>query len=331
MVSYVERLSRSPRRRSSAAQWCQRLAVFAVPYLTIVILGHRFGAVDTVPTFWLLALGLLIVLAALIAGIRGFYELWTFGAEGGLSSARGVALAILLLVPFLYFAARAFILPPLYDISTDLDDPPAFATALDDRSGSTNAVKDPTDIGKASQLRAYPRVAARRYPLETGRVFVAVGSLIADRGWTILTGATVQGEAQIDQEGSGLIAKPVTDRNGRPLRLPIPTSRPRQFSVTTEGAEPTPFETVQVSPTGRESSETDEETEERYIEAVATSLIFGFESDVVIRLVEEEEGTLVDVRSVSRYGPHDLGSNASLILSFMQDLDTSLQGLGVDG
>lgn len=331
MAGYVERLSRMPRQRSSAADWCQRLAVFSVPYLIIVILGHRFGAIDTVPTYWLMALGILILLAALVAGARGFFELWTYGSEGGLSSARGLALAMLLLVPFLFQAGRAIVLPPLYDVSTDLDDPPAFATALDDRTGATNPVEDPTDVAKASQLQAYPRVAARRYPLEAGRVFIAVGSLIAERGWTILTSDTAQGEAQIDEEGSGLVAKPVTDSNGRPLRPPIPTSRPRQFTLSSEGAEPTPFETVQVSPTGRESSEDAAEAEERYIEAVASSFIFGFESDVVVRLVEEDEGTLVDMRSVSRYGPHDLGSNARRILSFMEDLDTALQGLGVDG
>ena len=84
---------------------------------------------------------------------------------------------------------------------------------------------------------------------------------------------------------------------------------------------------------GRSSSEGattdpgDERNDERYIEAVATSFLFGFQTDVVIRIVEEEDGTLVDMRSSSRHGSHDLGSNAKQIVDFMNDLDTALQGL----
>lgn len=331
MAGYVERLSRTKREQSSAALMCQRLAVFCIPYFLIVILGHRFGAIDTVPTFWLLALGVLMLIASLISGMRGFYELWAFGNKGGLSSAKGIVLASLLLLPFAYQGAKAFLTPPLYDISTDLEDPPAFDTALDDRTDVMNPVRSPTEISRATQLRAYPRLAARRYPLEAGRIFLAVASLVSERGWVILTSETVQGSAKIDEEGSGLVAKPVVDGRGRPLRLPMPTRRPTKFKLPSSTAEPTPFETVQVQPTGREENTSDEDQEERYIEALASSFLFGFESDVVIRIVEEEDGTLVDMRSTSRFGPHDLGSNAQRILSFMADLDTALQGLGVSG
>ena len=70
-----------------------------------------------------------------------------------------------------------------------------------------------------------------------------------------------------------------------------------------------------------------EEAEEHYVEAVATSFLFGFESDVVVRVIEEEEGTLVDMRSTSRWGAHDLDSNVTRIIALMNDLDLSLQGL----
>ncbi|MEE9315164.1 MAG: DUF1499 domain-containing protein [Rhizobiaceae bacterium] len=332
MAGYVERLSRVERHRSSAAQWCQRLAVFAVPYLLIVVLGHRFGAIDTVSTFWLLGLGVFMAVAALIAGVRGVYELWTYGHEAGLSAARGMLLATLLLLPFAYQAARAFVLPPIYDISTDLEDPPAYDTALDDRTGVMNPVLDPTSAIKNMQLQYYPRVTARRYPLGMGRVFREIVTLVGERNWTILTANTEQGKAPIDEEGSGLVAKPVTNSKGLPLRITIPKKRPIIIPILA-GENPASttvpaFETIQVSPTGRAETDDNNEREERYVEAVATSFLFGFESDVVIRLVEEEDGTLVDMRSTSRWGPHDLGSNAKRILTFMKELDAALQGLG---
>jgi uncharacterized protein (DUF1499 family) len=49
------------------------------------------------------------------------------------------------------------------------------------------------------------------------------------------------------------------------------------------------------------------------IEAVDTTLFFGFKDDVVIRLRPVEGGTRVDVRSTSRVGLGDTGTNAARI------------------
>lgn len=56
------------------------------------------------------------------------------------------------------------------------------------------------------------------------------------------------------------------------------------------------------------------------IEAVATTLWFGFDDDVVIRVAESETGTRVDMRSVSRVGVGDVGENAARIRTFMAAL-----------
>lgn len=53
------------------------------------------------------------------------------------------------------------------------------------------------------------------------------------------------------------------------------------------------------------------------IEAVATTSIMGFKDDVVIRLRTDADGTLVDLRSVSRVGLGDMGANADRIRSFL--------------
>ena len=328
MTNYIQQLSRHERSPSLAAQWCQWLAVFSIPFLIIVVLGHRLRAIDTLPTFWLLGVAVVILVAALVTGARGFFELWEFGHEAGLNSARGMALAMLLLAPFLYHGVRAFSLPQLYDISTDLEDPPAYETALDDRSDDMNAILDPAGASKRLQLEAYPRVAARRYPLDAARVFKEVVGLINDRDWTVLTAETEQGEARIDEEGSALVAKSNIDSRGIPLRLPIPNSRPAQGSTTPATSAVPAFEAQEVSPVGRIVEENDTEQEIRTVEAVAISFLFEFESDVIIRMVEEEDGTLVDMRSVSRWRPHDLGSNAEQIITFLADLDLTLQGLG---
>lgn len=53
-----------------------------------------------------------------------------------------------------------------------------------------------------------------------------------------------------------------------------------------------------------------------YIEAVDTTAIMGFKDDIVIRLRTNADGTLVDLRSVSRVGVSDMGANAARIQAF---------------
>jgi disulfide bond formation protein DsbB len=56
------------------------------------------------------------------------------------------------------------------------------------------------------------------------------------------------------------------------------------------------------------------------IEATATTFWFGFSDDIVIRLVGAGERTMVDVRSVSRVGKSDVGTNAKRIRAYLQQL-----------
>ncbi len=53
------------------------------------------------------------------------------------------------------------------------------------------------------------------------------------------------------------------------------------------------------------------------IEAVATSFWFGFKDDIVIRIRATDDGSRIDLRSVSRVGKSDLGANAKRIKLFV--------------
>jgi hypothetical protein len=56
------------------------------------------------------------------------------------------------------------------------------------------------------------------------------------------------------------------------------------------------------------------------IEATATTLLFGFKDDVVIRVTPTPRGSRVDVRSESRIGGSDVGTNAKRIEAFLDAL-----------
>lgn len=60
------------------------------------------------------------------------------------------------------------------------------------------------------------------------------------------------------------------------------------------------------------------------IEATATTGLLRFKDDVAIRIVETPTGSTVDVRSVSRVGQSDLGTNAARIEAFLAALKAKL-------
>ena len=57
------------------------------------------------------------------------------------------------------------------------------------------------------------------------------------------------------------------------------------------------------------------------LEATATSLLFGFKDDISIRITPHGEGSRVDIRSLSRVGGSDFGTNANRIRAFIKELD----------
>lgn len=62
--------------------------------------------------------------------------------------------------------------------------------------------------------------------------------------------------------------------------------------------------------------------EEGRLEATETSAFFQFKDDVILRVRPSDtgEGSIVDMRSVSRVGQSDLGVNAKRVRSFLADL-----------
>ena len=57
---------------------------------------------------------------------------------------------------------------------------------------------------------------------------------------------------------------------------------------------------------------------------MARTPILGFRDDVVVRIRATPDGARIDVRSASRYGRHDLGTNAARVRALLSDIDDIL-------
>lgn len=67
----------------------------------------------------------------------------------------------------------------------------------------------------------------------------------------------------------------------------------------------------------------DAQKKEGRIEATATTFWFGFKDDIVIRITPDGNGSRVDIRSESRVGKSDLGTNAERIRKFLALMRTA--------
>lgn len=61
------------------------------------------------------------------------------------------------------------------------------------------------------------------------------------------------------------------------------------------------------------------------IEAIAPTPVFSYRDDVAIRLTESGEFVRIDMRSASRFGAHDLGTNARRIVNFLQRIEKAVK------
>ncbi len=237
-----------------------------IPWLGVAVLG----------------LALLTALLAVMAGFGSRWGLWNFRTGFTLLewAAKGALAAAVLSLPVLWFTRpgserRGFILalvglalaltvvvvpwqwrrtagtvPPIHDITTDLENPPPFVDVVPLRADAPNPVDHPGPEVAEQQRAAYPdlRPVILDTPLDASfdRAMEAVGRM----GWTVV------------------------------------------------GTDPA---------AGR-------------IEATDRTFWFGFRDDVVIRLTPSNGRTIVDVRSKSRVGRSDVGTNARRIRSYLDAL-----------
>jgi uncharacterized protein (DUF1499 family) len=235
----------------------------AIVLLVIAGPGYRIGVLPLQPALLGAALGFLLFIVAFLIGGVGLLA----GRVRSLRTSQAT-LAIVLLAGLAtifagFWVARLLSAPPIHDITTDSEDPPAFEDLVPVRrtAGAVNPVE-------------YQR---------TQRV----------------------GGREIDVIDAQRKAYP----DVQPLILP---QAPRQaLELATQAAQALGWQIVAVAMTVP--------TEGR-IEATDSTWYFGFKDDVVIRVRPDTNGSRIDMRSVSRVGVGDVGTNAKRIREYSDKL-----------
>ena len=175
---------------SRAAMWAPRVAWFALTVTLIAVVLVRFQVVELLPGVAALAAGLFFALEAAGLALFAFVRIWREGRRGVGRAVWGLVLALLILGYPSWFALRAFTRPQLNDVSTDIEDPPAFSrsrAALDARGG-----RIPPDVPaevRRLQRQAYPQIAPLTLDLPPEQVYELVRRAAANRKWEVIESA----------------------------------------------------------------------------------------------------------------------------------------------
>lgn len=281
MAGYYEQ------KHSNAANWCFRLALFAVPLLLLTIYSHRIQAIETQQTFWLLAVTIALIIIAILLGVRAAIDMWEKGYKGGRKTVNGITLATLLLLPFGYQLILALENPRLNDLATDVANPPVYLSA--EKLENYSAFYD--FYASKEIVTSYPEVTTRRYNAPVERVYRGAEQLMKNWRWTLITGLNIPEKKQeVEEVKEGELA----------------------------GA---PKDVVDVSDDEILGQEIIiQALAKSMILKLDHQVVIRLTPDV-------DGTTLVDMRSRSQWAPHDFGSNSKNIKDFLNALDIELAGV----
>ncbi|PDT52289.1 MULTISPECIES: DUF1499 domain-containing protein [Sinorhizobium] len=299
---------RYERPYSHAAHWARRFARIGFVIFVLSLAAHRFGPLTTPHFLALAGFAVAFALVAVLLAAIGLTRLWRVAAIGGTASVSALFYAALPLGFFFYGAAQYLTRPAIYDVSTDTATPPPWikAPVVEESWIKRRPIVTPGD--REAQIAAYPGLTGRRYDGALDRVFQGVRKVVEAARVGITAELGVE-NARADLEDLAVGPSEGADTSRGPEAIPVPATRPAPD--------------IDVGIPGRQASDIVLQGEWR-------TLIVGFRFDVLIRLREEAETTLVDLRVASRYGQHDLGMGASFAEEFLRALDAELLGIAGD-
>ncbi|GJD59774.1 DUF1499 domain-containing protein [Methylobacterium dankookense] len=170
-----------------AGPLARRLALLSLLVTGLALVLVRDPRAETVPALATLAAGLGVAALAILAAAFAFVRVWREGARGLGAALAGLFLAAVILAYPAYAAIRGLRLPALADITTDVDNPPAFS-----RSRAAFAARDgryPADPGPAARERqraAYPQVAPLTLDIDADEAFELARKAAVNRKWQIV-------------------------------------------------------------------------------------------------------------------------------------------------
>jgi len=172
---------------SQAAIWSVRFAVFAITATAVAIALARLGQLAPASALTVFGAALTLAFLAILLSASAAVVIWRTGRRGAGRAGAGFALALALIAYPGYLTARAIALPPLADVTTDVDEPPPFMISSRAREARAGFTPPPYDRAQAAEQReAYPQVAPLLVDLEAPQAYQMSLRVAKDIGWKVV-------------------------------------------------------------------------------------------------------------------------------------------------
>jgi uncharacterized protein (DUF1499 family) len=173
------------------------LALAAGAAMALSGLGHRWGWWGFPLGFTILRWAAYAALGAAAVALTAAGLAWRAGDRRGAAFAVAGLIAGVTLSALPYHQVRlARSLPAIHDISTDLDDPPAFVAILPLRRGAANTADYGGPAVAALQRAGYPDIVPAVLALPPEQAFARVLAAARALGWTVVAADPAAGRLE---------------------------------------------------------------------------------------------------------------------------------------
>ncbi|WP_245422327.1 DUF1499 domain-containing protein [Alsobacter soli] len=158
--------------------------------LAVILLGVALGRTERIEipaAVVVLGAGLVVAITAVLLAVAAFFVIWGDGRPGFGKALGGMLVAGAIVALPAWMSIEAVRLPRLSDVTTDINDPPAFSRsrkALEMRGGRVPA--DPPAESRAVQKAAYPGVTPLTLEVTPQEAYQLALKAAQQRGWTII-------------------------------------------------------------------------------------------------------------------------------------------------
>jgi uncharacterized protein (DUF1499 family) len=171
---------------SKLAVWSRRLALFSVAAALIAIIVVRAGLIEVLPGMATFGGALAFAALGILLALASFVTIWRQGLRGLGYAVTAIVVGGLLLAYPAYLGYQAYKLPPIYDITTDVLDPPGFDAVRRLRSRATNPVQYAGLYAAELQREAYPEVTPLELSVPPKTAYEHALALVNKRRWLVL-------------------------------------------------------------------------------------------------------------------------------------------------
>ena len=173
-----------------------RLAIWAaILTLVIVLLPMLLFRLGFGFQFMLLMVGFFVSIAAVALAVAALVRAF-MKSQRKATPLLALVTSGIVAVLMLGLASAGRSAPPIHDITTDTNNPPAFVAAVAEREGSTNPV-DYDPAVAAQQQEAYADIRTLTLPSTTpGEAFRRAQDLIQARGWDLIEANAAEGRLE---------------------------------------------------------------------------------------------------------------------------------------